>query len=258
MSARARCSRRPVRTRRGPLAPGEGGRDLCNRSWRRRAGVQARDRRLRLLDLPAQRHRDVLLLLRGACGAADGDRGRSVGARSFQPAARRDRDRLPARIELHLRAVGGGAPGRATSFGPSWCCSSRACSASPFWCWRRRNSRPWSPQGAGPQRSAFLSSFFALVGCHGLHVTAGLLWLGTMMAQVFVKGFRPNILRRHDLLQSVLACARHHLGGDVHDRLSDRRRPMSDSDDDPNADDVAPGFTGAARGQRSGRASRAI
>jgi cytochrome o ubiquinol oxidase subunit 3 len=50
--------------------------------------------------------------------------------------------------------------------------------------------------GAGPQRSAFLSSFFALVGCHGLHVTAGLLWLGTMMAQVFVKGFRPNVLRR--------------------------------------------------------------
>jgi len=51
-------------------------------------------------------------------------------------------------------------------------------------------------EGAGPQRSAFLSSFFAVVGCHGLHVTAGLLWLGTMMAQVLVKGFRPNILRR--------------------------------------------------------------
>ena len=51
-------------------------------------------------------------------------------------------------------------------------------------------------EGAGPERSAFLSSFFALVGCHGLHVTAGLLWLGTMLAQVFVKGFRPNILRR--------------------------------------------------------------
>jgi len=50
--------------------------------------------------------------------------------------------------------------------------------------------------GAGPQRSAFLSSTFALVGCHGLHVSAGLLWLGTMMAQVLVKGFRPNILRR--------------------------------------------------------------
>jgi cytochrome o ubiquinol oxidase subunit 3 len=51
-------------------------------------------------------------------------------------------------------------------------------------------------QGAGPQRSAFLSSLFAVVGCHGLHVSAGLLWLGTMMAQIFVKGFRPNILRR--------------------------------------------------------------
>lgn len=50
--------------------------------------------------------------------------------------------------------------------------------------------------GAGPDRSAFLSSFFAVVGCHGLHVSAGLLWLGTMMAQVLVKGFRPNILRR--------------------------------------------------------------
>ena len=32
--------------------------------------------------------------------------------------------------------------------------------------------------GAGPQRSAFLSSFFTLVGCHGAHVTAGLLWIG--------------------------------------------------------------------------------
>jgi cytochrome o ubiquinol oxidase subunit III len=50
--------------------------------------------------------------------------------------------------------------------------------------------------GAGPQRSAFLSAFFTVVGCHGLHVSAGLLWLGTMMAQVFVKGFRPNIMRR--------------------------------------------------------------
>lgn len=53
-------------------------------------------------------------------------------------------------------------------------------------------------RGAGPQRSAFLSSFFALVGCHGAHVSAGLLWLGTMMAQLFVKGFRVDV--RHRLL----------------------------------------------------------
>lgn len=51
-------------------------------------------------------------------------------------------------------------------------------------------------QGAGPQRSAFLSAFFSLVGCHGLHVTAGLLWLLTMMAQVSAKGFREDIQRR--------------------------------------------------------------
>jgi cytochrome o ubiquinol oxidase subunit 3 len=50
--------------------------------------------------------------------------------------------------------------------------------------------------GAGPTRSAFLSAFFTLVGCHGLHVTVGLLWLLTMMAQVFAKGFRADILRR--------------------------------------------------------------
>ena len=52
-------------------------------------------------------------------------------------------------------------------------------------------------QGAGPSRSAFLSSFFALVGCHGAHVTAGLLWLGTMMAQFYAKGFRADTCRRY-------------------------------------------------------------
>ncbi len=51
-------------------------------------------------------------------------------------------------------------------------------------------------QGAGPQRSAFLSAFFTLVGCHGLHVTLGLMWLLTMMAQVWAKGYRPDIMRR--------------------------------------------------------------
>src|SRR6202051_479980 len=50
--------------------------------------------------------------------------------------------------------------------------------------------------GAGPQRSAFLSSFFTLVGCHGLHVTVGLLWLVVMMAQVAVKGLRETVERR--------------------------------------------------------------
>jgi cytochrome o ubiquinol oxidase subunit 3 len=48
----------------------------------------------------------------------------------------------------------------------------------------------------GPGDGAYHSAFFALVGCHGLHVTVGLLWLGTMMAQIFAKGFRHDVLRR--------------------------------------------------------------
>ena len=51
-------------------------------------------------------------------------------------------------------------------------------------------------RGAGPTRSAFLSAFFTLVGCHGMHVSTGILWLLTMMAQVIAKGFRADILRR--------------------------------------------------------------
>jgi cytochrome o ubiquinol oxidase subunit 3 len=51
-------------------------------------------------------------------------------------------------------------------------------------------------RGATPQRSAFLSAFFTLVGCHGLHVTAGLVWLVVMMAQVAIKGFSATVQRR--------------------------------------------------------------
>ncbi|PXW22509.1 cytochrome o ubiquinol oxidase subunit III [Paraburkholderia caballeronis] len=39
-------------------------------------------------------------------------------------------------------------------------------------------------QGAGPDRSAFLSSFFALVSTHGLHVFTGLIWMVVLMVQV--------------------------------------------------------------------------
>ncbi|HZC96330.1 MAG TPA: cytochrome c oxidase subunit 3, partial [Bradyrhizobium sp.] len=50
--------------------------------------------------------------------------------------------------------------------------------------------------GNGPTRSAFLSAFFTLVGTHGLHVTAGLLWLVVMMLQIITLGFRPMVIRR--------------------------------------------------------------
>jgi cytochrome o ubiquinol oxidase subunit 3 len=51
-------------------------------------------------------------------------------------------------------------------------------------------------RGAGPSHSAFLSSFFMLVGTHGLHVTVGLLWLLAMCGQVRVLGFIPMVTRR--------------------------------------------------------------
>jgi cytochrome o ubiquinol oxidase subunit III len=50
--------------------------------------------------------------------------------------------------------------------------------------------------GAGPDRSAFLSAFFLLVGTHGLHVTAGLIWLCTLVAQIRIRGLIPANMQR--------------------------------------------------------------
>ena len=51
-------------------------------------------------------------------------------------------------------------------------------------------------EGAGPQRSAFLSAFFTLVGTHGLHVTFGIVWLIVLMLQVGRHGLMPENRRR--------------------------------------------------------------
>ena len=51
-------------------------------------------------------------------------------------------------------------------------------------------------EGAGPQRSAFLSTFFTLVGTHGLHVTFGVVWLVTLMCQVGKLGLTHENKRR--------------------------------------------------------------
>jgi cytochrome o ubiquinol oxidase subunit 3 len=51
-------------------------------------------------------------------------------------------------------------------------------------------------EGAGPSRSAFLSSFFTLVGTHGAHVSAGLIWLVTLMVQVKKHGLNGDNMRR--------------------------------------------------------------
>ncbi|MBC3863135.1 cytochrome o ubiquinol oxidase subunit III [Undibacterium jejuense] len=51
-------------------------------------------------------------------------------------------------------------------------------------------------EGAGPQRSGFLTSFFALVGTHGLHVSFGIIWLVTLLFQLKRHGLTPENRRR--------------------------------------------------------------
>ena len=51
-------------------------------------------------------------------------------------------------------------------------------------------------EGATPQRSAFLSGFFALVGTHGLHVLCGLIWIGVMLVQMSLHGLNADNRRR--------------------------------------------------------------
>ena len=51
-------------------------------------------------------------------------------------------------------------------------------------------------EGAGPSRSAFLSAYFTLVGTHGLHVTAGLIWLAVMIHQTLRFGLDGMVIRR--------------------------------------------------------------
>jgi len=51
-------------------------------------------------------------------------------------------------------------------------------------------------EGAGPDRSAFLSAYFTLVGTHGLHVTCGLIWILVMLDMVRRQGLDDTIRRR--------------------------------------------------------------
>lgn len=51
-------------------------------------------------------------------------------------------------------------------------------------------------EGNGPSRSAFLSSFFGLVGLHGLHVTCGLIWMALLMVQVYKRGLTAIVKRK--------------------------------------------------------------
>ena len=84
-------------------------------------------------------------------------------------------------------------------------------------------------RGATPQRSAFLSAFFTLVGCHGLHVAAGLIWLGGDDGAGRSQGLSRQRGAAPAVLRPVLARPRHRLGLAVHGRLSDGSPSMTDA-----------------------------
>ena len=103
---------------------------------------------------------------------------------------------LPVAVELHLRPCHhrGGRPQRAlVSGGDGGDLRSRACVSRAG---RARICQLWSPKAPARHGAPSCPPSLRLVGCHGMHVSAGILWLLTMMAQVFAKGFRADIQRR--------------------------------------------------------------
>lgn len=55
-------------------------------------------------------------------------------------------------------------------------------------------------EGNSWQRSAFLSSFFTLVGTHGAHITAGLIWMSVLMARIWRQGMFDSSLKKVTML----------------------------------------------------------
>jgi len=55
-------------------------------------------------------------------------------------------------------------------------------------------------EGNSWRRSGFLSAFFTLVGTHGTHITAGLLWMGVMMAKIYRRGLVFSSVKRLTML----------------------------------------------------------
>jgi len=48
--------------------------------------------------------------------------------------------------------------------------------------------------------NAFFSSFYTLVGAHGLHIFTGLLWMAMTLIYVVKRGLNPHIIRKLTLL----------------------------------------------------------
>lgn len=55
-------------------------------------------------------------------------------------------------------------------------------------------------EGHTMRANAFLSSFFILVGTHGLHITSGLLWMAITLAFVVKRGLDKHLVRKLAML----------------------------------------------------------
>ncbi len=58
----------------------------------------------------------------------------------------------------------------------------------------------FASEGHTPQSNAALSAFFTLVGTHGAHITAGLLWMGTTLVFIWKRGLDSHLVRKLSLL----------------------------------------------------------
>ena len=141
LSARPRRSRRPRRRawRRRPRPRS------CDRTRRRRSGVQARDRRLRLLDFPAQRHRDVLRLFAAHAVLQTATAGGPSGRELFNPTsiAIETACLLASSFTCGLSAGGGR---RAQQLWTQLSLAVTGLLGLRFCCWRRTISPAWSPR----------------------------------------------------------------------------------------------------------------
>lgn len=55
-------------------------------------------------------------------------------------------------------------------------------------------------EGQTLHSNAFLSSYFILVGTHGLHITSGLLWMATTLVFIVKRGLNTHLIRKLALL----------------------------------------------------------
>jgi cytochrome o ubiquinol oxidase subunit 3 len=55
-------------------------------------------------------------------------------------------------------------------------------------------------EGETLQKNAFLSSFFILLGTHGLHIAFGLIWMGTTLVYIMKRGLNRHMVRKLTML----------------------------------------------------------